>query len=75
MIGFATTIVNKTYLVSASSVTTEALVTILGVPCFGVPVYTLAYKKNGTAIGSSPTWLTYDSATRTFSYSIPTDLT
>ena len=75
MIGFATTIVNKTYLVSASSVTTEAFVTILGVPCFGVPAYTFAYKKNGTAIGSSPTWLTYNSATRTFTYSIPTDLT
>ena len=75
MIGFATTIVNKTYSVSASSVTTEAFVTILGVPCFGVPAYTFAYKKNGTAIGSSPTWLTYNSATRSFTYSIPTDLT
>ena len=73
-IGFATTITNKTYFISDSSVKTEVFATNLGELCFGAPVYTFAYKKNGTALGSSPAWLTYDSATRAFTYSIPTDL-
>ena len=74
MIGFATTIVNKTYLVSASSVTTEAFATNTNL-LVNCQTFTFEYKKNGTVLGLSPTWLTYNSASRAFTYSIPTDFT
>ena len=73
-LSFATTISDKTYLISAPSVTTEAFKTNLGEICYGTLTATFAYQKNGATIASSPTWLTYDSATRTFTYSIPSDL-
>ena len=62
---FTSTIVNKTYVVSSASVTTEAFVasitgTNLIVNCKN-PTFTFEYKKDGTVLGSSPTWLTYDS--------------
>ena len=56
-LSFETTIANKTYFVGALSVTTEAFRTNLWEPCFA-SVYTLTYKKDGTALGSSLLWLT-----------------
>ena len=50
MIGFATTIVNKTYLVSASSVTTEAFATNTNL-LVNCQTFTFEYKKNGTFLG------------------------
>jgi hypothetical protein len=52
-------------MLSPVSVTTEAFVagitgTNLIVNCKN-PTFTFEYKKDGTVLGSSPTWLTYDS--------------
>ena len=59
-LGFDSTIANKTYLISSSSITTEAFASNLEI-FSGVTTFTFAYQKNGVAISNSPTWLTYNS--------------
>ena len=65
ILSFTSSIADKTYFVSNPSVTTEAFAsstsgTNLIVNC-STPTYTFTYKKNGTTIVSSPTWLTFNS--------------
>ena len=71
-LGFASTIANKTYLISSSSITTEAFASNFGIICFGTAIYWVTYTKNGTTLNTAPTWLTFNYATNTFTYSIPT---
>ena len=77
-LSFATTISDKSYLISAPSVTTEAFKTNLGKICFSASTYptvvNFAYQKDSVNIGSSPACLTYNLTTQTFTYSIPSDL-
>ena len=74
-LGFDSTIANKTYLISSSSITTEAFASNFGIICFGTAIYWVTYTKNGTTLNTAPTWLTFNYATNTFTYSIPTDNT
>ncbi len=70
-VSFISTIDAKTYVVSSSAFTTEAFAFNAIVNC-GTASLNVFYETNNSTI-PKPSWLTYNSAYKTFTYFIPTD--